>query len=160
MTGRGLAQKSESLIEASRQILAEIHPSTVRGVCYQLFTRGLITSMGAKDVRTVQRLLVMARERNIIPWHHIVDETRQEEGVSAWNSLGDFGETIVYAYRRDFWQHQKAWIKVFSEKATIGGVVRPVLREFAIDFQILHGFGSATSVYDVAQQSMEGGKLL
>jgi hypothetical protein len=71
--GRGLALKSESLIEASRQILEEIHPSTVRGVCYQLFTRGLIASMGAKDVPTVLRLLVIARENGRIPWHHIVD---------------------------------------------------------------------------------------
>jgi hypothetical protein len=45
-----LQKKSEDVIEASRQIIEEIHPSTVRGVCYQLFNRKLIASM--KDVRT------------------------------------------------------------------------------------------------------------
>jgi len=42
MSGRGMAQKSLDLIEHSRNILAELHPTTVRGVAYQLFTRGLI----------------------------------------------------------------------------------------------------------------------
>jgi hypothetical protein len=87
---------------------------------------------------------------------HIVDETRQKERVVGWNSLGDFGETVTRAYRKDFWRHQPAWIEVFSEKSTIGGVVRPVLREFAVSFQVLHGFGSATSVHDVAEQSLTG----
>jgi hypothetical protein len=40
MTGRGMAQKNLDLIEHSRRILAVMHPATVRGVAYQLFTRG------------------------------------------------------------------------------------------------------------------------
>jgi hypothetical protein len=48
MSGRGMSQKSIDLIEQSRSILAAIHPTTVRGVAYQLFTRGLIESMGDK----------------------------------------------------------------------------------------------------------------
>jgi hypothetical protein len=53
MSGRGMAQKSLDLIEHSRRILAAIHPTTVRGVAYQLFTRGLIENMGDKCVRNV-----------------------------------------------------------------------------------------------------------
>lgn len=159
-TGRGMSPKSLDLIEHSRRILAEIQPATVRGVCYQLFVRGLIDSMGIKNTRNVSRLLVIARESGVIPWSHIVDETRQEETVSSWNGLGDFGDTITRAYRKDFWLHQKTRLKVFSEKATIGGVVRPVLNEFAVGFQIMHGFGSATSVHDVADESLTGDKQL
>jgi hypothetical protein len=156
----GLAQKSLDLIEHSRSILAEINPTTVRGNAYQLFTRGLIENMGSKCVRNVSRLLVIAREKGIIPWGWIVDETRQEERVSSWNGLGDFGETVVRGYRKDFWQHQNSWIKVFSEKATVGGIVRPVLDEFAVGFQVLHGFGSATSLHDVAEESLVGDRYL
>jgi hypothetical protein len=160
MSGRGMAQKNLALIEHCRSILAEIQPTTVRGVAYQLFTRGLIENMGRKCVANVSRMLVYAREKGIIPWEWIVDDTRQEERVSSWNGLGDFGETIVRGYRKDFWQHQPKWLKVVSEKATIGGVVRPVLREFAVDFQVMHGYGSATSIYDIAQESLEGTKYL
>jgi hypothetical protein len=129
-------------------------------VAYQLFTRGLIDNMGDKCVRNVSRMIVIAREKGIIPWEWIVDETRQEERVSSWNGLGDFSETVVRAYRKDFWQHQDSWIKVFSEKATVGGVVRPVLDEFAVGFQVLHGFGSATSLHDVAEESLTGERYL
>jgi hypothetical protein len=160
MSGRGMAQKSLDLIEYCRRILAEIHPTTVRGVAYQLFTRGLIENMGSKCVRNVSRMIVIAREKGIIPWEWIVDETRQEERVSSWNGLGDFGETVTRAYRKDFWQHQDSWIKVFSEKATVGGIVRPVLDEFAVGFQVLHGFGSATALHDVAEESLTGERPL
>jgi hypothetical protein len=84
----------------------------------------------------------------------IVDETRQEETVSSWNGLGDFGEAVFRSYRRDFWQHQQAWLKVFSEKSTVGGIVRPVLNEFAVSFRVLHGFNSATASHDVADESL------
>jgi hypothetical protein len=160
MSGRGMAQKSLDMIEHSRRVLAAIHPTTVRGVAYQLFTHGLIENMGEKCVRNVSRMIVIAREKGTIPLEWIVDETRQEERVSSWNGLGDFGETVVRGYRKDFWQHQDSWIKVFSEKATVGGIVRPVLDEFAVGFQVLHGFGSATSLHDVAEESLTGERYL
>jgi hypothetical protein len=106
MSGRGMAQENLDLIERCRSILAEIHPTTVRGVAYQLFTRGLIENLGLACVRKVSRMLVIAREKEMIPWEWIVDETRQEERISSWNGLGDFGETVVRGYRKDFWQHQ------------------------------------------------------
>ena len=160
MSGLGMAQKSIDLIDHSYRILAAMHPATVRGVAYQLFTRDLIENMGDKCVRNVSRMIVIAREKGIIPWEWIVDETCQEERVSSWNGLGDFGETVVRGYRKDFWQHQDSWIKVFSEKATVGGIVRPILDEFAAGFQVLHGFGSATSLHDVAEESLTGERYL
>lgn len=160
MSGLGMAQKSIDLIDHSYRILAAMHPATVRGVAYQLFTRDLIENMGDKCVRNVSRMIVIAREKGIIPWEWIVDETRQEGRVSSWNGLGDFGETVVRGYRKDFWQHQDSWIKVFSEKATVGGIVRPILDEFAVGFQVLHGFGSATSLHDVAEESLTGERYL
>ena len=160
MSGRGLAPESLEIIESARRILEAVHPATVRGVCYQLFTQGVIDSMSTKNVKNVSRLLVVARENGTIPWSHIVDETRQEERVSAWSGLGEFGDTVTGAYRKDFWSHQPAWLKVFSEKATIGGVIRPVLKEFAVSFQVMHGYGSATSIYDVATESLDGDTTL
>jgi hypothetical protein len=156
MSGRGMAQKSLDLIENCRSILVEIQPTTVRGVAYQLFTRGLIENMGRKCVANVSRMIVIAREKGIIPWEWIVDDTRNEMYFPKWNGLEDFGELVVSQYRKDFWQRQDSWIKVFSEKGTIIGIVQPVLAEFAVSYKILHGFGSATSLHDVAQESLRG----
>ena len=58
--------------------------------------------MSAKNTRNISRLLVVARENGTIPWSHIVDETRQEETVSSWNGLGDFGETISEPIEKTF----------------------------------------------------------
>ena len=61
---------------------------------------------------------------------------------------------------RTFGSIKNSWIKVFSEKATVGGIVRPILDEFAVGFQVLHGFGSATSLHDVAEESLTGERYL
>jgi hypothetical protein len=68
MSGRGLSQASMTIINEARAILAQIHPATVRGVSYQLFTRGVINSMSLKNTQNVSRLMVTARERGMIPW--------------------------------------------------------------------------------------------
>jgi hypothetical protein len=125
MSGRGMSQKNLGLIEHCRSILAEIQPTTVRGVAYQLFTRGLIENMGRKCVANVSRMIVIAREKGIIPWEWIVDDTRNEMYFPKWNGLEDFGELVVSQYRKDFWQRQDSWIKIFSEKGTIVGIVQP-----------------------------------
>jgi hypothetical protein len=39
---------------------------------------------------------------------------------------------------------------VWSEKGTVRGIIRPVLNAFGIGFQVMHGFGSATTVHGVA----------
>lgn len=90
MSGRGLALKSLDLIESCKNILEEIQPATVRSGCYQLFTRGLIANMSRNETAKVSRLLVVARETGMIPWDHIVDETREAERVSGWRGLGDY----------------------------------------------------------------------
>jgi hypothetical protein len=42
-------------------------------------------------------------------------------------------------------------IELWSEKGTIRGVLGPVLDEYGVGFRVLHGFGSATAVYEVAK---------
>ena len=99
---------------------------------------------------------MVAREKGIIPWEWIVDETRQEERASSWNGLGDFGETVVRGYRKDFWQHQKSWIKVYSEKGTVGGIVRPM--SWTSSRSALKSFTGSDrrrQLHDVAEESLD-----
>ena len=62
------------------------------------------------------------------------------------------------AYRRDFWKQQPKRVEVWSEKGTVRGVLQPVLDNYGVGFRVMHGFGSATSVYDIAQD--HDGRLL
>jgi hypothetical protein len=147
---RGRGARSEALIAAMHDICRAAQPITGRGVGYKLFTRALIPSMSTKDMRVVYRLLKIAREDGIIPWEWIVDETRQLERLPAWDDPDQYARCVVRGYRRDYWNQQPARVEVWSEKGTVRGVLQPVLDEYAVGFRVMHGFGSATAVYDVA----------
>jgi hypothetical protein len=149
--GRGMAQASLDLIDAMRSAAEAAQPITGRGIGYKLFTRGLIPSMETKEMQRVYRLLRQAREMDIIPWEWIVDETRSLEKVSAWDDPEEYARSVARSYRRDFWNQQPVRCEVWSEKGTVRGVLAPVLDEYAVGFRVMHGFASATSVHDVAQ---------
>ncbi|MBA3415750.1 MAG: hypothetical protein H0U10_11055 [Chloroflexia bacterium] len=150
---RGLALKTRTLIDTSAAILAAIQPATVRGVAYKLFTRKLIPDMSKGSTDKVSRVLTIAREQGTIPWGSIVDETRAVERRAAWGDLAAFGETVRDAYHKDRWDDQPERLFVVSEKNTVGGLLRPVLRRYGVPFQVLHGFGSATALNDLAGMS-------
>ena len=110
--GRGMAQKSLDLIEAMYAAAKAAQPITGRGVGYKLFTQSLIPSMGRGDMQRVYRLLKEARERGDIPWHFIVDETRELERASSWSDPAAYVRAVSRCYRRDFWLHQPDRVEV------------------------------------------------
>ena len=143
---RGMAQASLDLIEAMHEIAEAAQPITGRGVGYKLFTAGLIPSMATKEMRRVYRLLKEARERGIIPWDWIVDETREiEHRIASWADPEEYLRVVSRSYRRDFWQQQPTRVEVWSEKGTVRGVLAPVLDEYGVGFRVLHGFSGATT---------------
>jgi hypothetical protein len=150
---RGKAQRSLDLIEAMYQAARKAQPITGRGVGYKLFTRvpPLISSMARNEMQRVYRLLREAREQGDIPWEWIVDETREVERVSTWANPAEYARTVAQSYRRDFWDQQPIRVMVVSEKGTVRGLLKPVLDRYAVGFQVMHGFSSATIVYDISQ---------
>jgi hypothetical protein len=157
--GRGMAQRSLNLIEAMYAAAEAAQPITGRGIGYKLFTRGLIPSMETKEMQRVYRLLKEARERDIIPWEWIVDETRSLERVSTWDNPEQYARCVARSYRRDFWSQQPIRCEVWSEKGTVRGVLQPVLDQYAVGFRVMHGFSGATTIYDAAQDD-DGRQLI
>jgi hypothetical protein len=151
---RGLAQKTTDLIEAAAAILSEIQPATVRAVCYRLFVQELIANMSKGETDKISRALTKARERGLIPWEWIVDETRQVSRLPSWRDPEGFMQVVKQSYRKDWWTDQPRRLLVVSEKATIGGTLRPVLDDYSVGFLVLHGFGSATAMNDLAELSV------
>jgi hypothetical protein len=158
--GRGKSQRSLALIDAAYEVLAEIQPATVRAVCYRLFTMNLIDSMAKNETNKVSVQLTYAREHDLIPWEWIVDETREPERVSAWANPKAYIDTVMWSYRRDRWIDQEAWLEVWSEKGTVRGTLAPVLRKYGVTFRVMHGYGSATAIHDVAIETCDVGKPL
>jgi hypothetical protein len=145
-----MAKQTIDLIQAMYEAAEEAQPITGRGIGYKLFTRGLIDSMSKNEMQRVYQKLRLAREQRIIPWHWIVDETRELERVVTWDDPRDYADSVTRWYRRDFWNDQPRRVEVWSEKGTIRGVLDPVLDEYAVGFRVMHGFASATAVHDVA----------
>ena len=150
---RGKSAKSLELIKAARAILAEIQPASVRAVCYQLFVRKLIPDMSKGSTNRVSTQLTYAREHLMIPWHWIVDEARGVEKRQSWRDPAAYAETVRRAYRLDRWEQQPRRYEVWSEKGTVRGTLAPVLDEYGVAFRVMHGYGSATVLHDVAIES-------
>jgi hypothetical protein len=94
----------------------------------------------------------------VIPWHWIVDETREAECINAWDDPAAYVETVKRAYRRNRWADQRERVEVWSEKGTIRGTLAPVLDEFGVTFRVMHGYGSTTTVHEVAAENRHTGK--
>jgi hypothetical protein len=156
--GRGRAASTTNLIEALVEIAHEIEPCSVRALAYQLFNRKLIPSMATKHTKMVSRLSVIAREEALLPWEWIVDSTRQEEGVATWDNPVEYARSVQYCYRRNKWEAQPKHISVWSEKSTVAGTLKPVLEEYEVRFQVLHGWSGATPVRDAAQKNLDRGQ--
>jgi hypothetical protein len=86
-------------------------------------------------------------------WDWIVDETREAERISQWADPIAYGVTVLRAYRKDFWQYQPERIEVWSEKGTVRGILASVFDEFAVTFQVKHGFDSVTSIHMTAEDT-------
>jgi hypothetical protein len=158
--GRGKSPRSLQLIQEARRILQEIQPATIRAVCYRLFTLGLISAMTKTETNRVSTQLTWAREKGVIPWVWIVDETREAERVNAWEDPAHYVESLKRSYRRDRWSDQPEWIEIWSEKGTVRGTLAPVLHEYGVTFRVMHGYASATAVYQAARETCAAQKLL
>lgn len=158
--GRGRAKSTLEFIEACIEILEVEQPTSVRAVAYRLFSRGLIPNMGRNSTNKVSRILKDAREEGVVPWHWIVDETREPERIHSWSSPDDIIEKAVKGYRRDYWQDQPEWVEVWSEKGTVRGILAPVLNRYGITFRVMHGYASATVVNDIATETAHADKRL
>jgi hypothetical protein len=158
--GRGKAKKTIALIEAAIRILEEIQPASIRAVCYRLFVAGLIPSMAVKYTSMVSKQLVWAREQGHLPWDHVVDETREAERIQTWSDPAEIIDAAVRGYRKDYWATQPEWIEVWSEKGTVRGSLSPVLNKYGVTFRVMHGFGSATSIHGIAEETARNDKRL
>jgi hypothetical protein len=156
--GRGLGKATLSLIEAMKEIAQKAQPITGRGIGYQLFAAMLIESMSRQQMGMVYRALVTAREKGMIPWQWIVDETRGLEQIATWLNPAQCADSFFY--RRDLWQTQRVICEVWSEKGTVRGVLKPVLDEFGVGFRVMHGFSSATTVWEASNIGVDHRPLI
>lgn len=151
---RGKAQRTLDLERAIIEIVEERAPITVRGVCYGLFTLGLIPSMAVGETKKVSRIMTMMREEGELDWTLIVDGSRAVERISSWRNPDQIITSAVNSYRLDYWQFQPSLVEVWSEKSTVQGILAPVLDEYGVTFRVMKGFASYTAARQAAEDSL------
>ena len=112
-------------------------------------------------MQRVYRLLKEAREQGNHPV--ALDrrrDSRASRRVATWKNPAAFVAQMAGSYRRDFWDQQPVRVQVWSEKGTVRGVLNKVLRKYAVDFQVMHGFSGATTVCGLAQDGDDGRPLV
>ena len=148
---RGMARQSLDLIEAMYAAAEAAQPITGRGIGYKLFTAGLIPSMATNEMQRVYRLLKEAREQGDIPWEWIVDETRALERTSTWATQPNMPAASRDPIAATSGTSSPSASKCGARRAPCAACSRPVLDQYAVGFRVMHGFSSATTVHDVAE---------
>jgi hypothetical protein len=149
-----MAAKTRRILDVSIEILRERQPCGIRHVCYQLFNEHrLLPSMDKRETNRVSEILTRARERGEIPWGWIVDNRRRFLRAPQWGDAEDFLDSVLPQFRTDWWQDQPERVVVISEKEGAVGVLRPVLLRYGVAFSLFSGYGSATSIKDLADLS-------
>lgn len=161
MTRRGKNKSTLVLETAIHAVVNERAPITVRGVAYALFTRGHIDSMETRNTQKVSRVMTAMRETGDLDWTLIVDNSRMIDRARTWDSPDQIIDATVSQYRRDYWQDQPEAVEIWSEKATIHGVLKPVLDEYGVTLRTMTGFGSFTTIRQAAEDSnlLDGRRL-
>jgi hypothetical protein len=78
-----------------------------------------------------------------------------------WDSLRDFGETAVKAYRLDVWKHQDALVEVWLEKDALSGIFEEVLRPYGVTLNVGRGYDGWSSIHAAAERYLEwGGEVI
>lgn len=152
---RGKSAATIDLERVIQAIVAERNPITVRGVCYALFTLGVLPNMSTGSTQRVSRVMTHMRESGALDWTLIVDGSRAVKRAGRWSTPDSIIRAAVKRYRRDYWQDQPTLVEVWSEKATVQGVLAPVLDEFGVTFRVMKGFGSFTAVRQAAEDSLD-----
>ncbi len=157
---RGLSNSTKELIQYVFRLLEQDHPQTLRQAHYAIFCRKEISYQNTQaDYKRLSRATTIARHAYrawqletggtgkvppaySIPTEFMLDETREPEMVSVWQDATEYIETVKRGYRRDNWQGQPNYCEIWSEKATILGVIRPVADQWGVTLRVCHGFGS------------------
>jgi hypothetical protein len=115
-------------------------PTSARFLYYELVQRGILKKHdevpartdGKKGRRPDQDLhdaLMWLREKEVVPWDWITDETRSLEDHTGWASINAWATTSVRYIRLDPWQGRAPMI--LTESRSLAGALRKLAIQYA-----------------------------
>jgi hypothetical protein len=157
---RRRATKSEMAARAKKllEIAGSMQPCSVRMVFYQATSVHRILEKEEASYKKVQRQLVDLRQKGLLPWHWIVDNTRSQRKPISFDSLAEAAENTASAYRRAVWADLDTHVEVWLEKDALAGVLYPVTAKYDVPLMIARGYSSLTFLHASASYMRQLGK--
>lgn len=143
--------KSAKIQSTIIDVFDELKPRlTVRQIYYALTVKGIIPKTESGYRQTCYHLGVM-RERGIVPYGWIADNTRWQIKPNTDASLEDALSRWQSSYRRDLWINQSDYVEIWVEKDALAGVISPITGEYDVPLYVSRGYSSKTFLYEAAE---------
>lgn len=137
-------------------------PTNNRFLAYELIQRGVITKRAKPGARRgdqdLHDALTHLREKGIVPWKWIIDETRSLFTYTGWKTITDWATTMVEHTRLDPWKGMSPL--VLCESRSLSGVLRKLARDYAVKLAATNGQVGGFLHTDVAPRLEPGDRVL
>jgi hypothetical protein len=142
---------------AMKALLEDDHPMTVRQVFYRMTVAGKVAKE-EREYKGVGRLLGIMRERGIIPFNWIADNTRWQRKPWTHDSMEDALRNTAATYRRALWNDQQVYVEIWTEKEALAGVLYEETASWDVPLMVSRGFSSKSFLYETAENISDIGK--
>ncbi len=145
----------DQLLEIADEYAAQKIKLTLRQLYYQLVARGFIENE-EREYKKISRILKKARYGGVVDWESIEDRSRTPQIPYHFESVPDFIKTMMHNFKRDRWDGQDYYLELVTEKDALSSVLSPIVHEkYHMGFNVVHGYSSITSIYDMSKRFME-----
>jgi hypothetical protein len=103
-------------------------PTSVRFLFYELVARSIISKEGERPDKIVSEALTDPRERGLVQWEDIVDETRSVENFSGATTVAEDLLGFLDIARIDPWKGNIPFL--LTESRSLAGVLRGLVRDY------------------------------
>ncbi len=103
-------------------------PTSVRFLFYELVARSIISKQGERPDKIVSEALTDLRERGLVRWRDIVDETRSVENFSGSATVAEDLLGYLDVAEIDPWRGKVPFL--LTESRSLGGVLRGLVRDY------------------------------
>jgi len=144
-------QKTLQLLHFGLDFVKRYKQVTVRQVYYGMVVQGLLANH-IRNYHKVVRILKRARLSGLIPFHRVVDDTREAEKTPSWDSIEDILDAAVKQYRSDWWEDQFHYIEVWLEKRALRRIFYPVTNLFDVHLCVGGGYQSWSEIWEAKKR--------
>jgi hypothetical protein len=133
-------------------------PTSVRFLFYELVMRRIVSKEGERPDKIVSAALTDLRERGLVRWQDIVDETREVEDYTGAASVAEDWLAYLAAACIDPWRGRVPF--TLTESRSLAGVLRGLVRDYRARIAATNGQVRGFLHTDVAPRLRAGDRVL